>query len=118
MKKAIILLFLTMSFIVITGCEKKVSVTGKRLKEGSFIVIDVRTNEEYLTGHVIDAINIPYDEINENTGLPKDKTILVYCKSGARSKIAYEKLKELGYDVMDLGAYDNVNLEKERSNYK
>lgn len=113
MKKIIGLLFLLMSLIVVTGCEKKTSINATRLEEGSYIVIDVRTNEEYLTGHVVGAINIPYDEIDENTPLPKDKTIVVYCKSGARSKIAYEKLKELGYDAMDLGAYDSVSLEKE-----
>ena len=48
----------------------------------------------------------------ENT-LDKDKTILVYCKSGVRSNKAYNTLKDLGYDVIDLGAYDNVTLEKE-----
>lgn len=38
--------------------------------------------------------------------------ILVYCRSGNRSKLAYDELKKLGYDVYDLGAMDNVDLPK------
>ena len=45
------------------------------------------------------AINIPYDEIDENVELSKEKTILVYCRSGKRSSIAYEQLTSLGYEV-------------------
>ena len=75
--------------------------------------MDVRTSEEYKEGHVKGAINIPYDEINENVELDKEKTILVYCKSGRRSKVAYDQLTSLGYEVYDLGAYDNITLDKE-----
>ena len=64
-------------------------------------------------GHVKNSINIPYDEIDEKIDLDKEKTIMVYCKSGKRSNIAYNTLKDLGYDVIDLGAYDAVTLEKE-----
>ena len=51
--------------------------------------------------------------VDENTDLDKTKTIMVYCKSGVRSNKAYNTLKDLGYDVVDLGAYDKVELEKE-----
>lgn len=78
-----------------------------------YIVIDVRTEEEYNSGHVKDSINIPYNEIDENIEIDKDKIILVYCKSGARSKIAYDKLSDLDYTVYDLGAYDSINMDKE-----
>ena len=79
----------------------------------NYIVVDVRYDYEYSEGHVVNSINIPYDTINSNINLDKNKTILVYCKSGKRSKIAYDKLKELNYDVIDLGAYDKVTLDKE-----
>lgn len=63
--------------------------------------------------HLADAINIPYDEIDNNIDLDKDKLILVYCMSDTRSSIAYTKLTELGYEVYDLGAYDKIDLPKE-----
>ena len=83
------------------------------LEENNYTIVDVRTKEEYDEGHVKGSINIPYDEIDEDVELEKEKTILVYCQSGIRSKVAYDKLKTLGYEVYDLGAYDSINLEKE-----
>ena len=80
---------------------------------GDYIVVDVRTPEEYKEGHVKGAINIPYDTIDKNVKLDKSKKIMVYCKSGTRSAIAYKTLTELGYDVYDLGAYEKLNFEKE-----
>ena len=53
-----------------------------------------------------------YDEIDEKVKLDKTKKIYVYCKSGKRSQIAYEKLKALGYEVKDLGAYNTIDLER------
>ena len=114
MKKLIaVLICLT---LLLTGCgkeETKERTIDSIIKENNYIIVDVRALDEYTTGHVKGAINIPYDTINANTKLDKDKTIVVYCKSGKRSKIAYDKLKELGYDVFDLGAYDTIKLEKE-----
>ncbi len=116
MRKKILccLLIITMGLLLV-GCseEKEMSSLDKILKEDNYIIVDVRTKEEYDTSHVKDSINIPYDEIDENVELDKDKTILVYCKSGGRSNIAYNTLKDLGYDVMDLGAFDSIDLEKE-----
>ena len=116
MKKIIGLLVCIVLLVIVTGCNKKKTTTNEIeeiIKEDNYIVVDVRTNEEYETGHVVGSINIPYDEINKDTELDKTKTILVYCKSGARSKKAYDTLKSLGYDVYDLGAYDSVELDKE-----
>ena len=115
--KKIIIPIICLLLLLITGCsnnqeESKEKSLEEVLKENNYIVVDVRTKEEYETGHVKGALNIPYDEINEEVALDKDKTILVYCRSGKRSKIAYDTLKELGYTVIDLGAYDTVTLEK------
>lgn len=116
--KKIIIPILCLLLLFITGCRNHSEETKEKsleevLKENHYIVVDVRTKEEYETGHVKGALNIPYDEINEEVELDKDKTILVYCRSGKRSEIAYHTLKELGYTVVDLGAYDTVSLEKE-----
>lgn len=108
--KLLIYFFLLIALLIITGCTKK-NETNK--KEEDMIIVDVRTKEEYEESHVVGAINIPYDTIDKNTKLDKNKIIAVYCKSGKRSSIAYQTLKELGYKVKDLGAYDNITLEKE-----
>ena len=74
-----------------------------------YILIDVRTREEYDLGYIPTAENIPYDIIGEN--LPsgnKDDLIIVYCRSGRRSAIAADTLKGLGYlNVVDFGGVNN-----------
>lgn len=83
------------------------------IESDNYILLDVRTNEEYNESHLVDSINIPYDTINEETQLDKTKYILVYCRSGNRSNIAKNTLENLGYNVYDLGAFDNIDLPKE-----
>lgn len=96
-----------------TTLDKKEKTLEQVMKENNYIIVDVRTKEEYDEGHVVSSINLPYDEIDENISLDKEKTIIVYCRSGNRSGIAYNILTELGYDVLDLGAYDSIELKKE-----
>lgn len=118
MKKGLLILCCVL-LLGVTACssteikEVEKNDTESIIESGNYVVVDVRTKEEYESSHVKDSINIPYDEIDENVDLPKDTTILVYCQSGKRSAIAYEKLKDLGYSVIDLGAYSTVSLEKE-----
>ena len=73
----------------------------------NFVLLDVRTQEEFNAGHIPTAILLPYDEINLKaaTVLPdKEKEIVLYCRSGRRSAIAKKALVELGYkDVKDFG---------------
>lgn len=113
MKKIIVLL---LSILLLVGCnnkEKESNILEEVLKENNYIIVDVRTKEEYDSSHVVGSINIPYDTIDENTDLDKSKTIIVYCRSGKRSSIASKTLKKLGYNVLDLGAFDSINLDKE-----
>ncbi len=76
--------------------------TEKLLEETeNVLVIDIRSDDEYEKGHLINAINIPYDndfksEISEITDY-KDKTVLVYCKTGNRSENAAIKLVDNGF---------------------
>lgn len=66
----------------------------------NYIILDVRTFEEYNEGHVPNAICIPNETIIDSSisKLPdKEQLILIYCRSGNRSKQATEKLKKLGY---------------------
>ena len=73
----------------------------------NFVLLDVRTQEEFDAGHIASAILLPYDEIalKAATVLPeKEKEIVLYCRSGRRSAIAKKALVELGYkDVEDFG---------------
>lgn len=65
-----------------------------------YILLDVREQDEFDEGHIPGAILIPYTEIDnraEEMLTDKDKQILVYCRSGRRSKIASESLAKLGY---------------------
>ena len=82
---------------------------AKRMMDtrGEYIIIDARTTEEFAEGHIADAILIPEYEIaaRAEKELPrKDALILVYCRSGRRSKIASEELVKLGYtNVKEFG---------------
>lgn len=66
-----------------------------------YTVIDVREPDEFNTGHVTGAINIPPDQlINSATQiseLPKDSDIIIYCRTGSRSNVAMNILKSLGF---------------------
>ena len=87
----------------ISGAEAKVLMDS----ESGYIIIDARTQEEYDQGHIPGAILIPEYEIADRAekDLPdKDQLILVYCRSGRRSKIAAEELVKLGYtNVKEFG---------------
>lgn len=70
------------------------------LSNPDFVIIDVRTPEEYASGHVEDAINMDFyaedfdEQLNE---LDRDKIYLIYCRSGNRSGKALDKMEALGF---------------------
>ena len=87
--------------------EKDVSTVAQLIKAESPIVVDVREPEEFAQGHLADAINVPrgvlefrVDPTNP-AGVPalfdKSAQMVVYCKSGARSALAAQTLRTLGY---------------------
>ena len=111
MKKWILLL-MTMLLLTACGQDKEnsqgagyVNITAEEAKqiidtEEGYIILDVRTQEEYDQGHIPGAILIPDTEIKakaEDVLTDKEQMILVYCRSGRRSKLAAESLVELGY---------------------
>ena len=75
--------------------------------ESNYIILDVRRPDEFAAGHIPNAVNIPNESIgaDEIDELPdKDRLILVYCRSGNRSKQASEKLVRLGYtNIVEFG---------------
>lgn len=126
MKKMLILGILMISILAMTGCNSNHAqtegettamntyrqITMKEAKdmmvtENNYIILDVRTYEEYNEGHIPGAICIPNETIGteELSQLPdKGQLILVYCRSGNRSKQASEKLILLGYtNIVEFG---------------
>ena len=108
------LVFLLLAVLMLTACGQDrendqgavyVNITAEEAKEimdseEGYIILDVRTQEEYDQGHIPGAILIPDTEIKvkaEDALKDKDQLILVYCRSGRRSKLAAEALVELGY---------------------
>lgn len=72
-------------------------------------IVDVREEEEFITGHAENAVNFPVDSIDKSLAdflLPDKKApVLVYCRTGSRSCLAAERLYELGYEnIYDLGS--------------
>jgi len=108
------LVFLLLAVMLLTACGQDkendqgavyVNITAEEAKqlmdsEEGYIILDVRTQEEYDEGHISGATQISHEEIAEKAEkmlTDKDQLILVYCRSGRRSKIAAEALVELGY---------------------
>ncbi len=80
-------------------------------EEENYIILDVRTESEFASGHIPGAILIPNETIGteEIAQLPdKDQLILVYCRSGNRSKQAADKLARLGYtNIVEFGGINS-----------
>ena len=118
MKKMLLLISAITAALSLSGCsaeETPITYTSipvseaKALmdSESDYVILDVRTEKEFAEGHIPNAVLIPdYDiETRAETELPdKKQLILVYCRSGRRSKNAAEKLAELGYsNVKEFG---------------
>ena len=100
-----------LSILLLTGCSGGASggsyeqITQEAAKEmmdtQEVIVLDVREQDEYDGGHIPGAVLLPLGSISEESAarvIPeKDTTVLVYCRSGSRSKKAAKALAELGY---------------------
>ena len=114
----VLMLFISLSLFGLTACQEGGNnatyeqITPQQAKEimdteQEYIIIDARTEEEFAEGHIENAILIPEYEIKDRAEkeLPdKDALILVYCRSGRRSKIASEELVKLGYtNVKEFG---------------
>ena len=125
------LIFLLLAVMMLTACGQDkendqgavyVNITAEGAKqimdtEEGYIILDARTQEEYDEGHIPGAIVISHEEITEKAEdvlTDKDQLILVYCRSGRRSKIAAEALAELGYtNIKEFGGISDWPYEVE-----
>ncbi|MEZ4297086.1 MAG: rhodanese-like domain-containing protein [Polyangiaceae bacterium] len=104
-------IFLVFLSVLQTGClfgssgDLEPNRAHELVTQGATLV-DVRSPEEFASGHIEGAINVPVGEVESNLDrIPKDKPVVVYCRSGMRSSRAASTLKEKGYkEVFDLGA--------------
>ena len=115
----IIMLLISLSLFGMTACDGEngkastyEQITAEQAKtimdtEKDYVIIDARTEEEFAEGHIENAILIPEYEIKDRAEKElhdKEQLILVYCRSGRRSKIASEELVKLGYtNVKEFG---------------
>ena len=117
MKKLIPILLSALMFTGCAGTSNHQTNTYRSIKmdeavammeqESGYIILDVRRPDEFAAGHIPNAINVPNETIgtDEIAELPdKDQLIMVYCRSGRRSKEASEKLVKLGYtNIVEFG---------------
>ncbi len=117
-----------LSLLLLAGCggdEKEASyrqISQEEAKEmmdtQEVIILDVREQDEYDNGHIPDAVLLPVGTIDGDTAaavIPeKDSTVLVYCRSGNRSKTASSALAELGYtNICEFGGIKTWPYETE-----
>ena len=101
------------SYKAVDGYYQITQAKAKELmdNEKNYIILDVRTAEEFSEKHIENAVLIPVTEIEERAEkelTDKGQLILVYCRSGNRSKTASKSLAELGYtNVMEFGGINN-----------
>ena len=110
---------IVLSALMLTGCAgagnqtnsyRQISMdeaVAMMKQESGYVILDVRTPAEFAEKHIPNAINVPNETIgtDEISQLPnKDQLIMVYCRSGRRSKEASEKLVKLGYtNIIEFG---------------
>ena len=126
MKRIVILL--SSLLLLLTGCGGNTSdgsyeqITQEAAKEmmdtQEVIILDVREQDEYDSGHIPSAVLLPVGMIDEDTAakvIPeKDSTVLVYCRSGNRSKTASAALADLGYtNIYEFGGINTWPYETE-----
>ena len=122
-----IAILLSSLLLLLTGCGGNISdssyeqITQEAAKEmdtQEVIVLDVREQDEYDSSHIPRAVLLPVGTIDEDTAaevIPeKDSTVLVYCRSGNRSKTASSTLAELGYtNIYEFGGINTWPYETE-----
>lgn len=117
MKKLFILVLI---FISTLACAQNIPAEGSAAFNPENALIDVRSPQEFEAGHIENAKNIPVDKIAEdikNTVPDKEKTIVLYCRSGKRAAIAEKTLKDMGYkNVINAGAYDTLKAQEDKDN--
>ena len=106
MKKFICLFLLLLTVGLFSACSKVSDEDLRKARkavENGAIIVDVRTPKEFKQKHVKGAINLPVEEIIKGRiNLPKNKELVLYCRSGNRTKTSAKILREQGWSVYDV----------------
>lgn len=99
-----------------SGCTAETpSDTLQLIRSADRVLIDVRTPGEYAGGHLEGALAIPHEQIGQriaSVAPDKDRTIVLYCRSGRRSEIARQTLVDLGYrKVINAGGFEQLQAD-------
>lgn len=118
MKKTITIFVLIVGLFL--GCSKvsdeDLIKARKAVKNGALIV-DVRTPQEFRVKHIMGSVNLPIQEIMKGKiPLPKNKEIVVYCRTGSRSSVSAKVLRELGWSVYDVATQSEWEREIKQKN--
>lgn len=112
MRQALLKIMLPLLVLsLFTACsnvsDEEILLARKAVSEGA-LFLDVRTPKEYKEKHIQGANNLPIDILDKvYTYLPKDKAIVVYCRTGSRSKVAAKFLREQGWTVYDVATQED-----------
>ena len=120
----VLIMQIVISVILLSGCGysgtayKKITQDEAMQimqEQSDYLIVDVRRPDEYAEGHIANAINVPNESITDEMPdkLPdKEQIILIYCRSGNRSKEASQKLADMGYtNIYEFGGIDKWNGE-------
>ncbi|MEA3370288.1 MAG: rhodanese-like domain-containing protein [Campylobacterota bacterium] len=106
MKKLICLFILLLTLGLFSACSKVSDedlAKARKAVENGGVIVDVRTVAEFKEKHIKGAINIPIEEIMKGRiNLPKDKELVLYCRTGSRSATSAKVLREQGWIVHDV----------------
>lgn len=97
------------------AADQDPQVAWNKIKAGA-MVLDVRSADEFASGHLDKAVNIPHEQVAAEfakRGIAKDAPVVLYCKSGRRSAIANDALTAAGYSQLyNGGAYETLLAKK------
>ncbi|PRR82640.1 rhodanese-like domain-containing protein [Clostridium vincentii] len=129
-KRAILLIMVLIGMLSLISCGKSEVVTTEKVtvtkissedakkimdEDKNIVILDVRTEDEYNSGHIENSILISVDDLEDNAEeilKDKDQKILVYCRTGNRSNTAGKTLNEMGYtNVYDFGGINSWKYE-------
>lgn len=105
---------------LVTGLVRQIHFDDLKKLSSNIIVLDTRTDKEYMGGHYEGAMHIPLDDLRGRIDeIPKDKPIFVYCHSGLRSYIATRILLQNGYNAFNIsGGFGFYQLTREKLSFK
>jgi phage shock protein E len=109
------IIYLLVVFVLLSLAGGFAHASQEHVAPPAALVIDVRTEQEWKEGHLEGAVLIPHDRIEQGiSGVAPDRKgrIYLYCRSGRRTGLAYDALKQIGYeDLVNLGTMENASRE-------